>query len=111
MYNAGDVWMVDFSPAEGHEQDGIRPALIVSNDVFNNSPAELVTVLPITGTNRRIPAHVAVAAGDGGLTKASVVMCDQITTASYGRFKRKMGTLSPQTMTLVRDRLIIHLDL
>ena len=55
--------------------------------------------------------YVFVFGRDGGLTKASVVMCDQITTASYGRFKRKLGTLSPQTTALVRDRLIIHLDL
>ena len=54
----GDVWLVDLSPVRGHEQAGRRPALIVSDDLFNRGPAGLVIVAPITSTIRAIPSHV-----------------------------------------------------
>jgi mRNA interferase MazF len=53
----GEVWMVDFDPTKGHEQGGRRPALVVSVDVFNSGPAELVIVLPITKSNHRRLVH------------------------------------------------------
>ena len=107
----GDVVMVDLNPAVGHEQGGQRPALVVSADALNRSPAGLVIVAPITGTDRGIPAHVKVAASEGGLTKASVVMTDQIRTISLRRVARRLGAVSSFTMKQVEDRLRLVLDL
>ncbi len=54
----GEVWMVDLDPTRGHEQRGTRPALVVSVDLFNASPAGLVVVLPITSKAKNIRSHV-----------------------------------------------------
>ncbi len=107
----GDVFMVDLDPTVGHEQGGHRPALVVSDDSLNRSPAGIVTILPITGTSRGIPAHVKVSAPEGGLSKASVVMVDQIRTISRRRIVRRLGAVSPSTMGQVDDRLKLVLGL
>lgn len=107
----GDVVMVDLDPTVGHEQGGQRPALVVSADALNRSPAGLVIVAPITGTDRGIPAHVKVAASEGGLSKASVIMADQLRTISRRRVARRLGAVSSLTMRQVEDRLRLVLDL
>jgi mRNA interferase MazF len=103
--------MVGFSPTEGHEQAGDRPALIVSNDELNNSRSERVTVIPITSTIKGLPMHVAIAGGTAGLDRSGVVLCDQVRTVSTNRLRRKVGTLPAKLMLEVEDRLKIHLDL
>jgi mRNA interferase MazF len=107
----GDVFMVNLDPTIGHEQAGQRPALIVSDDLLNHSPTGLIIIAPITGTDRGIPAHVRVAAHEGGLTKASVIMADQIRTVSRQRLGRRLGAISPATMTEVDVRLRLVLGL
>ena len=107
----GDVILVDFDPTVGHEQGGKRPALVVSADAQNRLPAGLVTVAPITGTDRGIPTHVRVAAPEGGLAKSSVIMADQIRTISLLRVSRRLGAVSPSTLGQVEDRLRLVLDL
>jgi mRNA interferase MazF len=103
--------MVDLDPTIGHEQRGQRPALVISVDELNKSPAGIVIVAPITGTDRKIPAHVRVEAGEGGLTKASVIMADQIRTVSRRRLGRTLGKVSAATMGRVEDRLKLVLGL
>ena len=111
ILSRGDVVMVDLDPNVGHEQGGQRPALIISADTLNRSPVGLVIVAPITGTDRGIPAHVKVPAPEGGLTKASVIMADQIRTVSRLRVARRLGAVSSSTMDQVEDRLRLVLDL
>jgi mRNA interferase MazF len=107
----GDVIMVDLDPTIGHEQGGQRPALVISADSMNRSPADLVIIAPITGTDRGIQAHVKVAVGEGGLSKPSVIMADQIRTISLRRISRRLGVVSPSTMGQVEDFLRLVLDL
>ena len=71
----------------------------------------MVIVAPITGTDRNIPAHVKVTALEGGLSKASVVMADQIRTVSRRRITRRLGAISPSTMEQVEHRLRLVLNL
>jgi mRNA interferase MazF len=103
--------MVHLDPMRGHEQAGTRPALVVSDDRFNHSPAGLVIVTPITATDRGIPAHVKVAPREGGLAKASLIMTDQIRTVAQVRLERKLGTISPAAMAKVEDCLRLLLGL
>lgn len=103
--------MVNLDPTIGHEQGGQRPALVVSDDMLNRSPAELVIVVPITGTDRGIPAHVKVAPGEGGLIKASVIMADQVRTISRRRLGRRLGAVSSSTMEQVEGRLRLVMGL
>jgi mRNA interferase MazF len=107
----GDVWTVNFGPVIGHEQGGIRPALIVSVNVMNDSPAGLLFVAPITGTDRGIMAHVRIPAQEAGLTKASVILTDQVRSISIRRLVRKLGRVSSSTMTEVEQRLTFLLGL
>jgi mRNA interferase MazF len=107
----GDVWTVNLDPVVGHEQGGRRPALIVSVNVMNHSPAGLLFVAPITGTDRGIMAHVRVPAAEAGLTKASVILTDQVRSISIQRLGRKLGRASSSTMSEVAQRLAFLLGL
>ena len=61
----GEIWLADLNPIRGHEQAGTRPVLVVSTNLFNKGPAGLVFVLPLTRTNRRIPAHIPIDKPEG----------------------------------------------
>ena len=63
----GEVWLADLNPVRGHEQAGRRPVLVVSEDLFNQGPAGLAIVLPMTSTIRNVPSHVPVSAPEGGV--------------------------------------------
>jgi mRNA interferase MazF len=107
----GELWQVRLDPIEGYEQAGTRPAVVVSEDRFNQGPAEMIVILPITGTQHNISYHVPVAPPEGGLTKQSFVMCDQIRAISTKRLIRRLGQMTPQTMTAIEIRLrpLLHL--
>jgi mRNA interferase MazF len=107
----GEVWAVDLSPTVGHEQARMRPCIVVSTDLFNLGPADLVMVVPVTGTNRRNPLHVPVSPPEGGLTKQSYVLCDQIRTVSKRRLVSRGGAVIPETMAAIESNLRIVLDL
>jgi mRNA interferase MazF len=107
----GEVWMVDLNPTRGHEQTGRRPALILSVDPFNQGPAGLAVVLPITSQAKGIPFHVKVMPPEGGLDRESYVKCEDIRSISRERLIRRAGAVSPQTLHAVEDRLRILLNL
>jgi mRNA interferase MazF len=91
----GEIWMVDLRPARGREQDGTRPALILSVDKFNHGPADLVIVLPVTKRFKGIPTHIFVPSGEAGLTEDSYIKCEDIRSISKNRLVRYMGDVSP----------------
>ncbi|MGH2560477.1 MAG: type II toxin-antitoxin system PemK/MazF family toxin [Thermomicrobiales bacterium] len=103
----GEVWQVDLDPTRGHEQAGVRPAVIVSVDRFNHGPAGLVVVVPITRTERRNPFRVEVLAPEAGLTDRSFVKCEDVRSISLERLRRKRGDLALTTMDVIEDRLRI----
>jgi mRNA interferase MazF len=107
----GEVWLVDLTPTFGHEQAGRRPAVIISEDVFNSGPAELVIVLPVTSTLRPIPSQVQLSPPDGGLDRASAVLCEAIRSISRRRLVRRLGAISVARLGLVEDTLRILLRL
>lgn len=107
----GEVWMVDFDPIKGHEQGGRRPALVVSVDVFNSGPAELVIVLPITSKAKGVRSHVAVTPPEAGLTSKSFIKCEEVRSVAKQRFSRRRGSVSAQTMADVEYRLRILMGL
>ena len=95
----GEVWQVDLRPAEGHEQDGFRPFLILSVDELNHSPAGLVTGLPITTAQKALPARITLRPPAGGLPEESYILCDQIRTISTERLIRRYGRLEDKYIT------------
>lgn len=107
----GEVWYAVLDPVMGHEQGGERPCLIVSDDHFNRSRADLVVVVPITRTIRRVPTHVPVEAPEGGLKDVSSITCEHVRTISKLRLRAKWGKVSPRTLAAVDDRIRIVLNL
>ncbi len=101
----GEIWLADLNPTRGREQAGRRPVLVFSVDEFNQGPAELVVVLPITSTIRPIPLHVIVQPQEGGLKVQSRILTDAIRSVSKERLAERWGQVSPATMTAVEDRV------
>ena len=107
----GEVWLTMLDPIVGREQAGTRPALIVSDDLFNQSHAELVVVLPITSKSKNVRSHVPVSPPEGGLQVASYIKCEDVRSISIQRFGRRLGKVSAKTMNEVEHRLRIILSL
>lgn len=107
----GDVWLADLNPTRGHEQAGMRPVLVVSHDVFNAGPADLVIVLPITSTYRGIPTHVPMRPPEGGVRAESYILTEGVRSISKSRLVRRWGRAGGRTLAAVADRLRILMDL
>jgi mRNA interferase MazF len=107
----GDIWTVDLNPTRGHEQAGQRPALVVSVDLFNHGPADLVVVLPITSKAKGIPLHVSIAPPEGGVKTPSYVKCEDIRSVTRQRLGKFWGCVSSATMDEVEQRLAVLLGM
>ena len=108
----GEIWLADLNPIRGHEQAGTRPVLVMSTDLFNHGPAGLVFVIPLTRTDRRIPAHIPLDPPEGGVTSQSYILCDALRSISKDRLKgRPWGVISSATMRRVEDTVRTLLEL
>jgi mRNA interferase MazF len=107
----GEVWLVELSPTRRHEQAGRRPALVVSVDLFNEGPAGLVVVLPITSKGKGVSFHVRMEPPEAGLRQVSFVKCEDVRSVSRERLIELYGIASSETLGAVEDRLRILLGL
>lgn len=107
----GEVWTVDLDPVRGHEQGGRRPALVISADTFNQGPADLAVILPITSKAKGIPFHVPIDPPEGGVKRRSFIKCEDLRSVAKQRFSKQWGAVSSSTLRLVEDRVRILLDL
>jgi mRNA interferase MazF len=107
----GEVWVVSLDPTKGREQAGKRPALVLSVDPFNQGPADLIVVLPITSKAKGIPFHVNVKPPEGGLKQESFIKCEDVRSISKERLSQRLGAVTTKTMKLVEDRVRILLGL
>jgi mRNA interferase MazF len=107
----GEVWLCELYPVRGHEQAGRRPALVVSPDRFNQGPAGLVIVVPLTTRDRRVPLHVAIDPPEGGLRGRRFALCEMVRSISQQRLAHASpwGEVSRATMVQVADRLRVLL--
>lgn len=106
----GEIWDVDFDPRVGNEQGGIRPALVVSGNEFNAIPHRLRIVIPIAGTDEGLSNQIRIEAPEGGLTKPSVIMCEQVKSQSLVRFQRRRGNVTAQTLDAVQRMVGLFID-
>lgn len=101
-FNRGDVWFFDPDPTRGREQKKSRPCLILSVDTYNNGPADLLIILPLTTKKKSIPSHIEVKLL--GQKDASYIMCDQIRCISKERLliknrrAEKIAVVNEKTM-------------
>jgi mRNA interferase MazF len=107
----GEVWMVECDPIRGHEQGGRRPAVVVSVEMFNSGPAELVIVMPMTSKAKGVRSHVRVEPPEGGVTVVSYVKCEDIRSVAKGRLSRVCGRIGEKTMAEVEHRVRMLLGL
>ena len=101
--NRGEVWLIDLNPVIGHEQSGKRPALVVSDDLFNHSLAEMVIIVPITSKNKGIPTHVELESDF--LNFKSYIKTEDIRSVSIKRLTKRLGLVDEETMLGVEERL------
>lgn len=94
----GEVWWADLNPTVGREQRGTRPVLVVSHDVLNRGPAELVIACPLTTRARAIRSWVQVEPPEGGVDSTSFVMTEQVRSISSSRLKQRMGIVHASTL-------------
>ncbi len=109
----GDIWIVDWSPARGSEQAGMRPALEVQTDAANlNARYPNVIVLPISTKGKPVPFHVPIdPSQECGLKETSFVKCEQVLTISKSRLNRRIGSLNEQQLRDVETGLRRVLEL
>lgn len=108
----GDIYYADLSPVVGSEQGGLRPVLIIQNDVGNRySPTVIAAAITSQLTKARLPTHIDVYADRYGLAKDSVVLLEQIRTIDKHRLKEKMGHLDDAVMQKVNDAISVSFGL
>ena len=93
----GEIWETDFEPTQGHEQRGVRPALVLSVDGVN-AARWVSIVLPMSQQIKDIPTRIHVDASETGLDGDSDILCDQIRAVDHGRLLYRRSTVSPATL-------------
>lgn len=110
MIKRGELYYADLSPVVGSEQGGIRPVLVVQNDVGNKySPTIIAAAVTSRLTKAKLPTHIELCAHEYGLAKDSVILLEQIRTLDKRRLKERIGELPKQTMLKVDAALLVSL--
>lgn len=108
----GEIYYADLSPVIGSEQGGIRPVLIVQNNVGNKySPTVIVAAITSQINKAKMPTHIEIDAQHFGLSKDSVILLEQIRTLDKKRLKEKIGTADIDVMDKVNEALVISFGL
>ncbi|MBO5339273.1 MAG: type II toxin-antitoxin system PemK/MazF family toxin [Clostridia bacterium] len=108
----GDIFYADLSPVVGSEQGGLRPVLIVQNDVGNKySPTVIAAAITSKMSKAKLPTHIGVFANQVGLLKDSVILLEQIRTIDKTRLKEKMGHLDTEKMNEVNNAITVSFGL
>ena len=108
----GDMYYADLSPVVGSEQGGIRPVLIIQNNVGNKYSPTVIAAAITSQTNKsRLPTHINIDSSDFGLMKNSVILAEQIRTIDKSRLKEKIGQVDEETMIQVNSALGISFGL
>jgi len=104
----GDIFYADLSPVVGSEQGGMRPVLIVQNDVGNkHSPTVIAAAITSQINKARLPTHIELSANSYGLTKDSVILLEQIRTIDKRRLREKMGNVDTSLMSRIDNAIAV----
>ncbi|ETJ16610.1 Transcriptional modulator of MazE/toxin, MazF [human gut metagenome] len=108
----GEIFYADLSPVIGSEQGGIRPVIIIQNDIGNRySPTVIVAAITSQINKAKLPIHVEISSEEYGLNRDSVVLLEQIRTLDKRRLKEKIGHMTEADMKKVNKALAISLNL
>ncbi|MGH8926415.1 MAG: type II toxin-antitoxin system PemK/MazF family toxin [bacterium] len=106
----GEIWLVGFGEPIGREQAGRRPAVVVSADRLNESPAGVVIVVPCTTTHRGLPSHIELDPGATGLDAVSYAKCEDVTSISHRRLVTRIGGANDESLFAISRALRFFLD-
>ncbi len=101
----GEIWLADLNPTRGREQAGQRPCLVISVDLFNQGPAGLCVVLPLTTKKKGVLWHVPVSPDQSGLKLLSYTKCEDIRSISMERVSRRLGSVSTSVLYAIEYRI------
>ena len=108
----GDIYYADLSPVVGSEQGGVRPVLIIQNDVGNRfSPTVIAAAITSQKDKTRLPTHIQISSRNCGLARDSVVLLEQVRTIDKRRLKERMGRVEEPYMNQVDRALSISFGL
>jgi mRNA interferase MazF len=108
----GDIFYADLSPVIGSEQGGVRPVLIVQNDIGNKySPTVIAAAITSQINKAKLPTHIEISAQEYGLQKDSVILLEQIRTIDKKRLRERIGHLDDELMEKVNEALSISFGL
>ncbi|MBQ9959427.1 MAG: type II toxin-antitoxin system PemK/MazF family toxin [Oscillospiraceae bacterium] len=108
----GEVFYADLSPVVGSEQGGVRPVLILQNDVGNrHSPTVIAAAITSKQEKHPMPTHISLPRGAGGLARESIVLLEQVRTLDKRRLREKTGSVGAEAMDRVDKALGISLGL
>lgn len=108
----GDIFYADLSPVIGSEQGGVRPVLIVQNNIGNKySPTVIAAAITSQQSKAKLPTHIPIVADNCGLSKDSVVLLEQIRTIDKQRLKERMGAVDQKSMNRVDNAISISFGL
>ncbi len=108
----GEIYYADLSPVVGSEQGGVRPVLIVQNDIGNKfSPTVIAAAITSQQEKSKLPTHIQISAKNCGLAKNSIVLLEQIRTIDKKRLKEKMGVLDNPSMQQINSALSVSFGL
>lgn len=106
----GELYYADLSPVVGSEQGGVRPVLVVQNDVGNKySPTVIAAAVTSKLTKAKLPTHIELPSAQYGLARDSVILLEQIRTLDKRRLKERIGELNEMTMDKVDRAILISL--
>ncbi|AEE90683.1 endoribonuclease toxin [Tepidanaerobacter acetatoxydans Re1] len=112
LVRRGDIFYADLNPVVGSEQGGIRPVLVVQNDVGNKySPTVIIAAITSQIDKAKLPTHVELQSKDYGLEKDSVILLEQLRTIDKRRLKEKITILDQDIMKKVDEALKVSLGL
>ena len=107
MPSQGEVWLVDLDPVVGHEEGKkLRPAVIISDNMLNHGPLQMVIIVPLTRTRTGFPYHVPIERKVGQSLVQSYIMCEQVRSISIKRLRRFLGdVVTAENLTQIGARL------
>lgn len=112
LVKRGDIFYADLSPVIGSEQGGIRPVIIIQNDIGNRySPTVIVAAITSQINKAKLPTHVEIGSEEYGLNRDSVVLLEQVRTLDKKRLKEKIGHMTDDDMKKVNRALLVSLNL
>jgi mRNA interferase MazF len=108
----GEIWLVSLDPIQGREQAGIRPAMVISVEEFNNTGLDLVIICPLTSKYKGFLTHVALKPQESGLDRMSYIKTEDIRSISTSRLIKPLGCAPPSIIADVELRLrrVLGLD-